>query len=81
MNKFKVKIPSGYLMVEEKGTETEYPGVVVSFSTDGNNPYGENVIACVEYDSSAEEIRTETYEKCYDEPNNIISWEDGRNLI
>ncbi len=29
MNKFKVKTPIGYLMVEAKGTENEYPGVVV----------------------------------------------------
>lgn len=34
-NRFKVKIPGGYLMVEAKGTETEYPGVFISYSEDG----------------------------------------------
>ena len=30
-NKFKVKIPNRYLMVEEKGAENGYHGVFISF--------------------------------------------------
>ena len=80
-NKFKVKIPNGYLMVEEKGTENEYPGVFISFSKDGKEFDINNIIACVEYDTFAEEIKTETYRKDFEEPNNIICWEDGRDMI
>ena len=80
-NKFKVKIPNGYLMIEEKGTETEYPGVFISFSKDGTEYDVNNIIACVEYDTFAEEIKTETYRKDFEEPNNIICWEDGRDMI
>ena len=72
--KFKVKIPNGYLMVEEKGTESEYPGVFVSFSKDGKPFDISNMIACVEYDSCTKEIKTETYQEGYEEPNNIISY-------
>ena len=80
-NKFKVKIPNGYLMIEGKGTETEYPGVFISFSKDGTEYDVNNIIACVEYDTFAEEIKTETYRKDFEEPNNIICWEDGRDMI
>lgn len=81
VNRFKVKIPNGYLMVEEKGVENEYPGVIISFSQDGKELDANNIIACVEYDSSSEEIKTETYRKDFEEPNYIISYEDGRNLV
>lgn len=74
-------VPNGYLMVEEKGTESEYPGVFVSFSKDGKPFDISNMIACVEYDSCSEEIKTETYQEGYEEPNNIISYADGRNRI
>lgn len=80
-NKFKVKIPGGYLMVEAKGTETEYPGVFISYSKDGKEYDASKIIACVEFDSCAEEIRTETYREGIDEPNNIICYESGENLI
>lgn len=80
-NKFKVKTPIGYLMVEEKGAEDEYPGVFVSFSKDGQNFDVSQMIACVEYDSCSEEIRTEVYRKDYDEPNHIIRHEDGYDLV
>lgn len=79
--KFKVKIPNGYLMVEEKGTESEYPGVIISFSEDGKSFDISNMIACVEYDTCSEEIKTETYREGYEEPNNIICYADGRNMI
>lgn len=80
-NKFKVKIPSGYLMIEEKGTEDEYPGVFISFSKDGKVYDVSQIIACVEYDTFSEEIKAETYCKKYDDPLNIVCWEDGRDLM
>ena len=80
-NKFKVKIPNGYLMVEEKGAENEYPGVFISFSEDGKEFDVSKIIACVEYDSCSEEIKTETYNRDYDEPNHIICYDDGRDMM
>lgn len=80
-DKFKVKIPNGYLMVEEKGVENEYPGVFISFSKDGKEFDTSGMIACVEYDTSSEEIKTETYRQDFEEPNYIICYEDGRNLM
>lgn len=80
-NEFKVKIPNGYLIVESKGTESDYPGVFIVFSKDGTEKDMSNLVACVEYDSFSEELKTETYQKEYEEPNNIICYEDGQNLI
>lgn len=78
---FKVKIPGGYLVVEEKGSEDEYPGVFISFLKDGKKLNSSDIIACVEYDSLTNEIKTETYRKDSDEPNNIVCYEDGRNIM
>lgn len=80
-NKFKVKIPNGYLMVEAKGTVDEYPGVFISFSRDGKEYDVSNIIACVEYDTYDKEIKTETYRKDFEEPTRIVCWEDGRDII
>ena len=79
--KFKVKTPIGYLMVEAKGVEDEYPGVFISFSKDGKKYDVSQIIACVEYDTCSEEIKTECYRKDFEEPNNIICYEDGRDLM
>ena len=79
--KFKVQTPIGYLMVEAKGAKDEYPGVFISFSEDGNEYDLSQMIACVEYDTGSEEIKTECYRKDYDEPNNIIRYEDGIDLM
>lgn len=79
--KFKVKTPIGYLMVEAKGVEDEYPGIFISFSKDGNKYDVSQIIACVEYDTCSEEIKTECYRKDFEEPNNIICYEDGRDLM
>lgn len=79
-NRSKVKIPNGYLMVEEKGSESEYPGVFVSFSEDGESYEYSDLIACVEYDSSSQEIQTVVYRKGCDEPNNIIYYADGSEV-
>lgn len=78
-NKFKVKMPNGYLMVEEKGVEDEYPGVYIIFSKDGEEYDVNNIIACVEYDSCTEEIKTETYSENCDEPVGVICYPDGRD--
>ena len=80
-NKFKVKIPNGYLMVEEKGAEDEYAGVYISFSKDGEEYDVSNIIACVEYDNVDREIKTETYSKGCEEPSHIICHSDGRNIM
>lgn len=77
----KIKIPDGYLMVEKKGAEGDYPGVFVSFSEDGKESDINHLIACVEYDSVAKEIKTAVYSKDFYEPNYIIRYEDGRDLM
>lgn len=79
MEMFKVKIPRGNLIVTAKGSENEYPGVYIKFSPNGTNE--SDMVACVEYDTCAEEIRTETYQKGYEEPEGITVYENGRNLI
>ena len=81
MDRFKVKTPIGYLMVEAKGAEDEYPGVFISFSEDGNNYDVNQMIACVEYITGENEIVTENYHRDYDEPTHIIVWEDGRDKL
>lgn len=78
---FKIKIPGGYLLIEEKGAEYEYPGVWISFLKDGAGPHCDNLIACVEYDTSDEEIRTECYSADFDEPCYIISFPDGQDVM
>lgn len=79
MKKFKVKTPTGYLMVEAKGVEDEYPGVYISFSKDGKEYDVSNMIACVEYLTGDDEIATETYVDGEEQPNHIVVWNDGRD--
>ena len=79
--RFRVKTPKGYLMVEAKGVEEEYPGVFISFSEDGKTYDVSNMIACVEYLTGDDEISTETYVKDMEEPNHMIVWEDGRDRL
>ena len=73
----RVKIPTGYLMIEAKGTETDFPGVYVSFSEDGKAPDLNNLIACVEYDTVDNKIKTETYCEYKDEPVAITHYDSG----
>lgn len=80
-NRFAVKIPGGYLVIEETGTEDEYPGVIIGFSKDGKNYDTHDIVASVEYDTCAEEIRTDVYSKCSHEPISIIRYEDGKDLL
>ena len=77
---FKIKTPIGYFIVEEKGVELEYPGVWISFSKDGKK-YNDELIACVEYDTFNEEIKTECYEKNREDPISIVRYEDGVDLM
>lgn len=79
VNKFKVRIPSGYLMVEEKGTLDEYPGVYVMYSKDGKTFDASQMVVCAEYDTGAGSILETTYVEGRDEPVNILDWETGRD--
>lgn len=75
-NRFRVKTPAGWLIVEEKGAENEYPGVLIGFSKDGKDydAYSDT-IACVEYDSTrGGRIMTSTYKRDREEPVNITDW-------
>lgn len=84
MNRFAVKTPMGYLIVEEKGAEDEYPGVYISLSNteepDGSL-FPDNMVACVEYDSYTGEIKTESYARDRDDPVEIIRYRNGNSLI
>ena len=80
-NKFKVKIPGGYLMVKEVGVENSYPGVHVSFSKNGNQDDLGSLIACVEYHSYNKEIQILTYCKDDEEPVNYTRYSDGCDLL
>lgn len=71
---FAVKTPLGYIIVEAKGTEEDYPGVYVSFSKDGSVPSPDGIIACVEYDTITEEIKTVDYTHGIKEPVHITAW-------
>ena len=73
-DRFRVKIPGGFLMVEEKGVENEYPGVYISYSKHGREYDVNNIVACVEYDTCAEVIKTEAYKKEKEDPVEIVDW-------
>ena len=79
MQKMKIRIPTGYLIVEEKGAEDEYPGVFISFSKDGVTYSDNNAIATVEVDTPTGEIQTVTYIQNEEEPNYIIDYRTGRD--
>ena len=80
MNKMKIKIPGGYLVVEEKGTVDEYPGIYVNFSKDGETIEADDSIAMIEYDKD-DGIQTVVDVKGKEEPIAIIVNKDGRNKI
>ena len=81
MNKFMVKTPIGCLVVEEKGAENEYPGVFISLLKNGGEFGNDKIVACVEFDTCSEEIKTEVYCEEYEEPTHIIVFEDGRDML
>ena len=76
-----VKIPGGYLIIEPKGVESDYPGVLIGLSRNGVDYDQDNLIACVEYVTPDSEIAVETYMKGQEEPTAIMMFEDGRNKL
>lgn len=79
-DRFRFEVPGDYLMVEAKGAKSEYPSVYISFSEDGEKYDVSNMVAWVGYDSCSEDIRTETYRKGFENPDHIISYENGIDL-
>ncbi len=75
----KIKVPTGYIIIEQKGVEEEYPGCYISFSKDGST--SDDMVACVEYDTTKDDgsILIETYIVEQDEPNHIIDWQTGND--
>lgn len=71
--KFTVKLPNGYLFIEEKGALGEYPGVYVKFSATGDESSAV-MVACVEHYTETGEIKTEAYDDAHDEPHEIINF-------
>lgn len=84
-NKLVVKIPGGFLVVEEKGALDEYPGVWVSVAKDngaGIPDFGyDDLVACVEYNSSDNVVQTELYRENDDEPIAIVRYPDGCDIM
>lgn len=79
-NEFQVKIPGGYLIVEEKGAYDEYPGVCITFSKDGQRPYGEDCVAVVEFDNGKGVLQTACYNSGQEEPAEIIPYSSQEDL-
>ena len=78
---FSVRTPEGYLIVQEKGSEDDYPGVQISFTKDNDPSSQKSMVACVEYESTQKELRTEIYQDGYNEPVHIIRYEDGIDVF
>ena len=55
-----------------KGTDDEYPGLYVSLSPSPDGFNVDQMVACVEYDSSEEVIKTECYMAEAEQPAYII---------
>lgn len=68
--RFEVKTPMGILVAEEKGTEGEYPGIWVSLIPNGKQD--DILLACVEHDTSAEDILVCVYGTGEDNPTDVI---------
>ena len=79
--KLYVKIPGGYLIVEAKGTESDYPGVYIGMSRNGVTYDQDNMVACIEYVTPDSEIAIESYKRGQEEPTAIMIFEDGRNKL
>lgn len=72
-----IKLPDGRkLVVTPKDVEGDYPGFCISWQGNGE----EDIVACVEYNSDAKELRTEVYKQGADEPCYIIG-EDGEDHV
>ncbi len=81
MQTIRIKVPTGYIIVEEKGVEEEYPGCYISFSKNGST--SDDMVACVEYDTTRNDgsLLVETYNTAQDEPNHIIDWKTGDDRL
>ena len=82
MQTMKIKIPTGFIIVEQKGTEEEYPGCYISFSKDGTAS-NDGMVACIEYDTTRDDgsLLVETYNTVQDYPNHIIDWQTGDDRL
>ena len=83
MQTMKIKIPTGYIIIEAKGSEDNYPGCNVCFSKDGETVNTFDEIACVEYDTTADDgsITVATYKPEEDDPSHIINYQTGKDKI
>lgn len=70
VNSYSFNLPDGrVLVVTPKDKEGNYPGFYISWQGNGE----EELVACVDYNSDAEEIRTEVYKQGENEPAYIIT--------
>lgn len=76
MDRIVVKIPTGFIVVEAKGTG-DYPGVYVSFSKDGTEVYAEDMLSCTEYDEVKHKLMTRSYNDVNEEPIAIVYHAQG----
>lgn len=79
----KIKTPVGYIVVLEKGTEEEYPGVYVCHSPDGESfdcQY-DGLIACVDYDAETGRFLTETYSESDENPVFMVAYPSGEPVL
>ena len=80
MNELKVQIPGGWLIAETKGALDEYPGIFVTFMPDDENDIVSDLVACVEYVTGEDALRTEVYCSLHDNPVSIINYKDGEEV-
>ena len=78
---FAVMTPAGYLCAVAKGTDDEYPGLYVSLSPSPDGFNVDQMVACVEYDSSEEVIKTECYMAEAEQPAYIIRHDNGEDIV
>ncbi len=72
-----INTPKVQLIIETKDVDGDYPGVYVQLRTDKDT----NMVACVEYIKSDDELCIENYSREYDAPTHIINWETGKDKL
>lgn len=72
-----VEFPGGFFRVIPKDVDGDYPGIFVEVVKNDSLPV---LAACVEYLADEKKIHIEAYSEKNDEPEYILSFEDGRNL-
>lgn len=75
----KIKVPGGFLIIEGKGTPTEYPGVWVSFLKDGEEK--DILISCTEYDTEADRFLTEVYSAIEEQDTPFVIFDHNEEEI